>query len=498
MEDRHTPTLEFTGHWIDQSVTREGRNIREEISLAGTPAASPLGYYSWAFGQAARDPFYIMVVIYIFFPYFSNVVIGDPVRGQSIIGYLNAAVGALLALTILFMGAIADKTGQRKPWIVVTYGLIALGGFLLWFVQPGEDGIGLTASIALIFMILIAFAYAEVFHNAMLPGITPAAKVGEVSGLAFALGNLVALASMIFVLFAFAFPGVESWSFLPDKPLFGIDQNLNEHDRVGGPMGGLITLLLILPVLLFTPDGKSTGLSVSTAARRGVSEVVQTIKQLRHYANIAWYLLARMLFNDGMVGVLIFGGVYASGNFGWGTIDLLLFGLLTSASAMVGAYLGGLLDDRFGSMKTLKVAIFFSGVILILMTSVTPDYLFFVILVSDQPVWDFPYFSTISELVYFGLVQVFALFFVTGLSTSRTVMARISPPEMSTQFFGLYGLSGSVTAFLAPLMVGVITDLTNSQRMGFASLAVLIFLGGVLLGKVKEEQTQAIKTTLAD
>ena len=123
-------------------------------------------------------------------------------------------------------------------------------------------------------------------------------------------------------------------------------------------MGGLITLLLILPVLLFTPDGKSTGLSVSTAARRGVSEVVQTIKQLRHYANIAWYLLARMLFNDGMVGVLIFGGVYASGNFGWGTIDLLLFGLLTSASAMVGAYLGGLLDDRFGSMKTLKVAIF--------------------------------------------------------------------------------------------------------------------------------------------
>ena len=77
-------------------------------------------------------------------------------------------------------------------------------------------------------------------------------------------------------------------------------------------------------------------------------------------------------------------------------------------------------------------------------------------------------------------------------------MARISPPEMSTQFFGLYGLSGSVTAFLAPLMVGVITDLTNSQRMGFASLAVLIFLGGVLLGKVKEEQTQAIETSLAD
>ena len=48
--------------------------MNQPLSLAGTPAASPLGYYSWAFGQAARDPFYIMVVIYIFFPYFSSVV----------------------------------------------------------------------------------------------------------------------------------------------------------------------------------------------------------------------------------------------------------------------------------------------------------------------------------------------------------------------------------------------------------------------------------------
>ena len=41
--------------------------MQQPLSLAGTPAASPLGYFSWAFGQAARDPFYIMVVIYIFF-----------------------------------------------------------------------------------------------------------------------------------------------------------------------------------------------------------------------------------------------------------------------------------------------------------------------------------------------------------------------------------------------------------------------------------------------
>ena len=337
----------------------------------------------------------------------------------------------------------------------------------------------------------MAFAFAEVFHNAMLPSVTPAEKVGEVSGLAFALGNFGGVGAMIFVLYAFALPGVESWWFLPEEPLFGIDQTKNEHDRIVGPIGGMLMAMLVLPVLFFTPDGRDTGITIRQAAKQGVQEVVDTVRQLKRYANIAWYLLARMLFNDGMVGVLIFGGVYASGNFGWGTITLLIFGLLTSTSAMVGAYVGGLLDDRFGSMKTLKIAIGTSGVILILLTSITPDTIFFVVNVSTESVWQFPYFNTLSELIYLTSVQIFALFFVTGLSTSRTVMARISPPEMATQFFGLYGLSGSVTAFLAPLLVAVVTDVTQSQRIGFASLSGLIFLGGLLLIKVKEDRSEA-------
>ena len=69
------------------------------LSLAGTPAAKPLGYYSWTFGQAARDPYYILVIIYIFYPYFSSTVVGDPIKGQSLIGFLNATGGVLLALT---------------------------------------------------------------------------------------------------------------------------------------------------------------------------------------------------------------------------------------------------------------------------------------------------------------------------------------------------------------------------------------------------------------
>ena len=468
--------------------------INQILSLAGTPAASPLGYYSWAFGQAARDPFYIMVVIYIFFPYFSAVVVGDPVRGQSLIGYINASVGFVLAATILFLGAIADTVGRRKPWILVTYGTIAIGGFLLWWVKPGSEGLSLYSSVGLIFIIMVAFAYAEVFHNAMLPSITPAERAGEVSGLAYALGNFGAVSMMVFVLFAFALPGVQDWPFLPEQPLLGIDHSLNEHDRIVGPISGIWLVIFILPVLLFTPDGLSRGITWRQAARTGIREVATTLRQLiKHYSNIAVYLVARMLFNDGMVGVLIFGGVYAAGNFGWETITLLIFGLTTSVSAMIGAYLGGRLEDRLGSMRTLKVAIFGSATLLVVLTSITPETLFFVIPASDEPVWAFPYFSTLAELAYLATNQAFALFFVTGLSASRTLMAKISPPEMATQFFGLYGLSGSITAFLAPLLVAVVTDITQSQRIGFASLVMLIVVGGLMLGLVREEQaTRAV------
>ena len=468
--------------------------MNQTLSLAGTPAASPLGYYSWAFGQAARDPFYIMVVIYIFFPYFSAVVVGDPVRGQSLIGYINASVGFVLAATILFLGAIADTVGRRKPWILVTYGTIALGGFLLWWVKPGSEGLSLYSSVGLIFIIMVAFAYAEVFHNAMLPSITPAERAGEVSGLAYALGNFGAVSMMVFVLFAFALPGVQDWPFLPEQPLLGIDHNLNEHDRIVGPISGIWLVIFILPVLLFTPDGLSRGITWRQAARTGIREVATTLRQLiKHYSNIAVYLVARMLFNDGMVGVLVFGGVYAAGNFGWETITLLIFGLTTSVSAMIGAYLGGRLEDRLGSMRTLKVSIFGSATLLVVLTSITPETLFFVIPASDEPVWAFPYFSTLAELAYLATNQAFALFFVTGLSASRTLMAKISPPEMATQFFGLYGLSGSITAFLAPLLVAVVTDITQSQRIGFASLIILIVVGGLMLGLVREEQaTRAV------
>lgn len=461
------------------------------VSLAGTPAAGPLGYTSWALGQGARDPYYILVVIYIFYPYFSNTVVGDPVEGQSLLGYTNAIAGLLLALFAPVLGAIADKNGRRKPWVLGTVIAMVIGAMALWFVLPAGAGLGIMPTLALIVAINIAFSISEVFHNAMLPSTAPADRVGFVSGLAFSLGNVGGLLLMIFVLLAFALPGTNTWWFVPTEPWFGLDKASHEHDRVVGPIAAIWMLLFTLPLLLFTPDGRGNSTPMLQAARQGLRDVKETLGELRHYSNIALYLGARMFFIDGMVGVMTFGGVYASGTFGWDTTTLLIFGLCTSFSAMVGAFLGGKIDDRLGSKGALQVAVAMSSVLLVVLVSIQADSLLFVIPVSTEAVWGFPYLRTTAELAYFATNQIFAMFFVTGLASSRTLMARLSPPSMVTQFFGLFALSGTVTAFLAPLMVGTMTQWFDSQRAGFASLVILMIIGFGLLLKVREERAVA-------
>lgn len=458
------------------------------LSLAGTPPAASLGYYSWTLGQGARDPLYILVVIYIFFPYFSNVVVGDPVRGQALVGYVNTVAGITMALTVPFLGAIADKTGRLKPWLLTTTLAVSICTFGLWWVTPDtlQQGGGLYPVLGALIVMNVAFAYTEVFHNAMLPRIAPADKAGLISGMAFALGNLGGVSLMLLVLFAFALPGTVSLNWVADAPWFGVDQATHQQDRIVGPIAAVWLLLFTLPVLLFTPDGTRSELSLRQAAGAGMHEVWQTLRKLKDYSNVARYLLARMFFNDGMVGVLIFGGIYASGVFGWDSSELLIFGLCSSTSAMLGAYFGGRLDDLLGSKRTLMIAVCASALIFLFMLSIAPGQILFVLNIATEPVWSLPFFNTSAELVYFATNQIFAVFFVTGLSASRTLMARISPPAMSAQFFALYGLSGSVTAFLAPLLVATTTDVFDSARIGMGALIVLIVIGVWLLAGVKE------------
>ena len=462
-----------------------------QLSLAGTPAAGPLGYHSWALFEWARNPYVILITIYIFAPYFTTTVVGDPVRGQSLLGYANSIAGALIAIMAPLLGAIADKKGRRKPWITAFIALMIPAIWLLWFAQPGGGGIGIYPTLALIVIIAIVFEFSAVFHNAMLPSVAPASKVGMVSGLALAYGNIAGLSLMIFVLYAFSLPGEVTWAFIPERPLFGLDPATAEPNRIVAPLVAVWVMVFTLPLLLFTPDGHDAGHGIRSAVTQGLTEAWRTVRQLRHYANVGRYLLARMLFNDGFVGVLIFGGVYAAGTFGWGTTTLLLFGIITSFSAAVGAVIGGWMDDRLGSKLTVLIAVGGTALLLGVAVTIQPDSILFVPYHSDTTLWELPYFNTLPEFLYFANTQLFAMFITVGFASARTMMARLAPPSMITQFFGLYALSGTATAFLAPLLVGIFTSVFESQRAGYASLIILLAAGFLLMLFIREEQAKA-------
>ncbi len=464
------------------------------LSATGSVAASPAGQWSWALFEWARNPYVILITIYIFAPYFTTTVVGDPVQGQALWGRINGIAGGCIALLSPVLGAIADAGGRRKPWIACFVAVMLPAIAALWWAIPGGAGLSVVTIAALIVLISIGFDFSAVFHNAMLPSIAPYRRIGFLSGLGLSLGNAGAILILVFMLYAFALPGTVSWSWIPEAPLFGIDRSAHEHERIAGPVVAAWLAVFTLPLLLLTPDLPASRLRALESVRVGARALLQTLRELRRYRNLALYLGARMLYNDGKTAVLVFGGVYAAGVFGWDALTMIVYGIVLSCVAVGGGVLGGWLDDRLGSRNAILVSIGGTALGLLLAISTTPDRLLFVIPYDPAaaPVWDLPFFRTVPELVYLGLVTVIAVCITAAYANSRTMLARLAPPSMMAEFFGLYALSGTATTFLGPLVVGYFTAAYGSQRAGMASILIFLVLGFLAMLFVREERAAPV------
>ena len=146
-----------------------GQASAQLISASGGAAADGRGQLGWALFEWARNPYVILITIYIFSPYFSSTVVGDPVRGQAIWGNINGIAGFFIACLGPVLGAIADTGGKRKPWIGFFIAIMVPAMFALWWAVPGEGGLSILAIAALIVLIAVAFEFSAVFHNSMLP-----------------------------------------------------------------------------------------------------------------------------------------------------------------------------------------------------------------------------------------------------------------------------------------------------------------------------------------
>lgn len=466
----------------------------EGVSASGEACASPLGQWAWAWFEGARNPHVLLITIYIFAPYFAQYLVGNPVKGQALWADLNTLAGVIIAVTAPFLGAIADAGGRRKPWLFAFSVALGLTASALWYALPDEQGLSFFVLCILLVATFAAFDFTAVFHNAMLPTLVPEKKIGGLSGLALALGNFSGVILLVFMLIFFVLPGVVDWPFVPAKPWFGIDQAAHEPERMVGPLFAIWFLVLGLPLFFFTPDQPRVMLGPAEAVRRGTRALFKTVRGLRHYRNVALYLVGRMIYNDGNNAILIFGGIYAATTFSWGPLDMLVYGVILSIFATFGGVFGGWLDHTFGSQRGILISVAGTMVGLVLSLSMRPDtILFFIPYDTALPaVHGLPFFKSWPEIIYVIIVIIIAIFITASYANSRTMLARIAPPSKMTEFFGLYALSGTATAFLAPFVVARATEWSQNQAIGLASVLLLLGTGFVIMLFVKNERAVAV------
>ncbi|MGB5092656.1 MAG: MFS transporter [Parvibaculum sp.] len=448
----------------------------------GEPASTG-AQIAWLSYEWANQPYFSLVTIFLFAPYFSSTFVGDPVHGQTIWGYVQASAGVIIALTSPFLGAMADAAGRRKPWIVTFMVMCALGCFGMWWAIPGSP---IMPVVAALIVASVGMEFTIIFANAMLPTIASEKRIGLLSGIGIGLGQMAAIIALVFVLIFLQLPGIVHASFIPEAPLFGLSRETFQTDRATGPISGVWFLVFMMPLLLFVPDQVSRGLSRMAAARAGVVRLGHTITRARHFRNVGLYLLSRMAFYDGMNAIFVFGGILAAATFHWGAMEMAIYGLWATFFAAIGAFIGGWTDQRFGSKSTLIVSLALALLSFVMLISFDRDRLFFFWVVDVAA--DAKPFTTLPEIWFLGTIGFFALMAGPTIASSRTMLARIAPVEMMTEFFGLYSLAGKATTFVAPFLIGLLTAATGSQRIGLAVVVPMIILGIVMLAFVKEER----------
>ncbi|MEH2559586.1 UMF1 family MFS transporter [Bradyrhizobium algeriense] len=458
--------------------------IASEAAGAEIPREYPrrAAVISWIFFDWAAQPYFTLITTFVFAPYFAGFVAPDPAQGQALWGFATAAAGLMIALLSPVLGAIADASGRRKPWIAGFGSLLVIGASLMWFGKPGDPSV-IPALLLAYAIASVGVEFATVFNNAMMPALVPPDRIGRLSGTGWATGYVGGILSLILVLGFLAANPETGRTLFGLAPLFGLDPVSHQGDRITGPLTGIWFVIFVTPMFLLTPDYPAK-LPIREALRAGLSGLKRTLGELPKQKSVATFLLANMIYTDGLVSLFAFGGIYAAGTFGWHTIQIGSFGILLAIAGTFGAWFGGKLDDKFGPKRviagSLLILLFACGAILL----VDKDSILFVKVAPPAP--GGALFSGAAERAYLVLGCLIGAAGGPLQAASRTLLIRLAPKDRITQYFGLFALTGKVTSFIGPLLIGVITAVTASQKAGMALLAVFFLAGLALLTQVRE------------
>ncbi|XSG81701.1 MAG: MFS transporter [Methyloligella sp. ZOD6] len=444
--------------------------------------ARPRALFGWVMFDWAAQPFYTLVVTFLFAPYFVNGFATDPILGASLWGYATGIAQLFAALIAPILGGYADARHQRrKPWIAVFSLLLIAGLGSLWFADPAHPD-RMFFILAAFGIALIGAELATVFNNAMMPDLVSGKSLGKLSGTGWAMGYVGGLLSLVIVAgFLVADPDTGK-TLLGLDPLLPLDPASREGDRLVGPFSALWYLVFVLPLFLFTPD--RTVAVFRDVPARSAGLIARLRRLISDHRQTALFLLARMLYADGLGAIFAFGGIYAASVFGWQAMEMGVFGIVLAIAAALGAWLGGFLDDVFGPKPVIATMLLLLIVGAVGVLSIDRDEILFVL--QTVPKEDAaPLFASVGERAYLFFAMLIGIASGPIQAASRTLMARLTPEGQTTEFFGFFAFSGKVTAFAAPLAIGAVTYLANSQRIGIATCLLFLLAGLWLLLKVR-------------
>ena len=435
--------------------------------------------WGWYFFDWASQPYNTLLLTFIFGPYVVSV-IGDGTAAQAIWGYGIGTAGLIIAVLSPLLGAVADKSGGRMTFIWLFSALYVIGAWGLWFSAPADFDVWL---VMLLFCIgLIGMEFATTFTNAMLPDLCPRADLGRISGNGWAFGYMGGIVALVIMLLFLA-ENDRGVTLLGKAPLLGLDPATREGTRAVGPLTALWFMLFMIPFFLWVKEPrKPDALPIGAALRAAWPELKATLANLPRQPSLFAYLGSSMFYRDALNGMYTFGGIYAAGVLGWSVTNVGIFGILAALTGAIFAWLGGMMDSRMGP----KPVIILNVVVLTLVAIA-------VVFVSRESVFGVPVEpdSTLPDIAFYILGALIGAGGGSLQSSSRTMMVRQAAPGRMTEAFGMYALAGKATSFIAPLSIGVVTDLTGSQQLGVTPLIGLFLIGLFLLLWVKPDGEQA-------
>ena len=412
--------------------------------------------WSWALYDFANSPFTTLVVTFVYATYFTQAIADDPAHGTALWSRGVTITAIVVALSSPVLGALADRGGYRKLFVLLSTLVCAAATALLYRVMPGE----VVAALVLFVIANIAYEFGTVFYNAFLPEIADEGKIGRVSGLGWGLGyfgGLLALALALVTLVQ------------PETPWFGFSTENGENVRATNLLVAAWFVVFSLPLFLWVREDRSRISPAGRVIRDGWVQLKHTFREVGRYRQTVRFLIARLVYNDGLVTVFAFGGIYAAGTFGFTIEQVLVFGIVINVAAGGSAIAMGLLDDKIGGKRTIVVSLI--GLIIATTIAVTAT----------------------SELWLWIAGILIGIFTGPNQSASRSLMGRFVPKAVENEFFGFFAFSGKLTAFLGPFLLGVLTDVTGSQRVGVSVVLVLFAIGLALLLTVDEKEGKAAR-----